>query len=166
MGRWTGKGAGGWGDGLVDGETGSWLDGWTRLVGGWTNDRTDVGLGKQAGEQGNWSLSGQESGHQKEGLKAGWAGALVSRRLGGRVGWQWVDGGSGGGVGRQRGIAVRKQRGRWGLTPTCSSLGVQLPSLRQGLGSPLLQQAAEVQLSRVFGLPFTPVAIERGCGLR
>lgn len=64
----------------------------------------------------NWNHSRQESGHQKEGLKGGWVGELVGRRLDGWVGKQWVDGGGAGGVGGKSMHGVGKQQGRWGLT--------------------------------------------------
>lgn len=40
-------------------------------------------------------------------------------------------------------------------------MSLRLLSARR-VGSPLLQQAAEIQLARVFGLRFTPAAVERG----
>lgn len=56
-----------------------------------------------------------------------------------------------------------KQQERWGLTRHPSPPRPHSPRSSLGVvGSPLLQQAAEVQLARIFRLPFAPVAVERG----
>lgn len=74
-------------------------------------------------------------------------------RTDGWVGGEWVDG---------EGVSRESWDGS-GVSPT-SLLLAEPPaplSVPGRVGSPFPQQAAEIQLARVFHLPFTPVAMER-----